>query len=89
MPENCTNCKQKFEIEPGFWIGSLWTSYPLVVFVITPFILLMLYIPIVHLWVVILGLIFTLLIFYSLILRIGRSIWIHIFIKYDPTFKPN
>jgi uncharacterized protein (DUF983 family) len=31
MPDNCPVCNQDFKIEPGFYIGALWTSYPIVV----------------------------------------------------------
>ncbi|MBK6834779.1 MAG: DUF983 domain-containing protein [Bacteroidetes bacterium] len=33
MPDNCPVCNQDFKIEPGFYIGALWTSYPIVVVV--------------------------------------------------------
>jgi len=27
MPEKCTACGQKFELEPGFWFGTGYVSY--------------------------------------------------------------
>lgn len=81
MPEECKNCGQKFELEPGFWIGALWTSYPIVVFLELPFLILAVSSQQVYLIAIILAMILVLIIFYPLILRLGRSIWIHIFVS--------
>ncbi|MEI7470622.1 MAG: DUF983 domain-containing protein [Chitinophagaceae bacterium] len=29
MPENCPVCKQKYDLEPGFWYGTGYVSYAL------------------------------------------------------------
>ena len=88
MPEQCDVCGQKFEIEPGFWIGALWVSYPFVIGIISPFIFLMLYFPMTYLWgIIMIILVLPLFLLYSLVLRLGRSIWISIFVKYNPPFK--
>lgn len=31
MPDNCPKCKQDFQIEPGFYYGSMYVSYALTV----------------------------------------------------------
>ena len=40
MHEKCEVCNFKFEIEPGFWLGSLWTSYPIIILIELPFLML-------------------------------------------------
>ena len=82
MPEHCEHCGQKFEIEPGFWIGALWTSYPFIVLIITPFILTAVLAEKINLGLLGSLLIFALLLFFPLTLRLGRAIWIYIFVRY-------
>lgn len=82
MHENCEVCGQKFEIEPGFWIGALWTSYPIVVLIEIPFILFAVSGHFDIIWTIILSMTGLMILFLPLMLRLGRSIWAHIFIKY-------
>jgi uncharacterized protein (DUF983 family) len=82
MPDNCQNCGQKFEIEPGFWLGALWMSYPFIIIIITPFILLAISGVDLKMWAIVLTMIFSMAVFFPLSLRLGRSIWIHIFVRY-------
>ena len=82
MPEHCSVCQQKFEIEPGFWIGALWTSYPIVIAIEVPFLGMALVSTTISPWISFTGMLVAFLIFYPLMLRLGRSIWIHISIGY-------
>lgn len=87
MHENCPHCGQKYEIEPGFYYGALWTSYPLVVILELPFLLLALLsdkLPYMF-WYSVMILIFA--VGFSAILRYGRTFWIYIWVKYDPDWK--
>lgn len=83
MPDRCPVCKQDFRMEPGFYSGALWVSFPLIVLLAIP------------LWIVIFNweiseeltfLLFGLLIIglQPVIMRYSRAIWIHVFVKYDP-----
>ena len=38
MPERCPVCGQDFQIEPGFYLGAMWVSYPIVIALIIGFI---------------------------------------------------
>jgi uncharacterized protein (DUF983 family) len=84
MHDTCTNCKQVFEIEPGFWIGALWTSYPIVVLIEVPFLFLALYATTVSPWVYFGCMVLAFMIFFPVMLRLGRSVWIHISVRYVP-----
>ncbi|WAC10255.1 DUF983 domain-containing protein [Dyadobacter pollutisoli] len=83
MPDNCPVCGQDFKIEPGFYIGALWTSFPIVIFIMTLLsVLLLVYFKMeLNLFFVALTLILFLL--QPIIIRYGRAIWIHVFVDYD------
>lgn len=82
MSERCSSCNLKFEREPGFWIGALWASYPLVIVIELPFLFLALFggweKPYLALFIMIIAFIVLCPVF----IRLGRSIWIHAWVKY-------
>ena len=82
MPKKCENCGQVYEIEPGFWLGALWTSYPIVVAIEVPFLLMALFSKTISPWLSFGLMLVAFFIFYPLMLRLGRSIWIHISIRF-------
>lgn len=87
MPDNCPVCNQDFKIEPGFYIGALWTSYPIVVvfgiilFVILSLILNLTFFPTAFIIAT------SLIVLQPAIMRWGRAIWIGITVKYDAKFE--
>jgi uncharacterized protein (DUF983 family) len=83
MPEKCPDCGQRTEPEPGFYFGAMFISY-----IISGFVLLGISLGSVFIfgWSVIQAMALVLLIGalgYIRLLRLSRSIWIHIVIKYD------
>ena len=34
MPDSCPVCGRDLQIEPGFYLGAIWVSYPIVMFLI-------------------------------------------------------
>lgn len=40
MPDKCPHCNQNFKLEPGFYTAALWISYPVVLIIFIPLILL-------------------------------------------------
>lgn len=92
MPETCPVCKQKFDLEDGFWFGTGYVSYALAVAVsVATFIA----------WIVLIGIstednrIFWWLGTNTLILiatqpwlmRLSRTIYIRFFVKYDENYE--
>ena len=83
MHENCSHCRTKYKIEPSFFYGAMYVSYPVGIafataaFVISYFVfgssLLMAFIAIVA----------TLIGFLPVIVRLSRNIWINFFFKYN------
>ncbi|TKT87301.1 DUF983 domain-containing protein [Dyadobacter frigoris] len=83
MPDNCPVCGQDFKIEPGFYIGALWTSFPIVIFLMTLLsVLLLVFVKMQLEWffVAITIILFSL---QPIIIRLGRAIWINIFVDYE------
>jgi len=83
MPDRCPVCSQDFKIEPGFYIGALWTSFPIVIFIMTLLsIFLLVYIKMdMNLFFVVITLILFSL--QPIIIRLARAIWINIFVNYE------
>lgn len=83
MHEKCSHCEQNFEPEPGYYFGAMFISYIwtgwLCLFVVG-FTMLVLG------WTVtqsIALLIFMFVVTYFWVMRISRSIYIHIDVQYD------
>ena len=81
MHDTCSECKLKYDLEPGFWLGALWTSYPIVVMIELPFLFLAIMADGQEVWWYFLAMVFFLIIAYPLMLRLGRSIWIHLNVR--------
>jgi hypothetical protein len=81
MPDNCPHCGQKYCIEPGFWLGALWTSYPIVILTELPFLIGALVSKTISPFWFFGGMLIAFVFVYPVMLRLGRSIWIHINIR--------
>jgi len=83
MHEKCTHCGTKYKIEPSFFYGSMYVSYPVgiafasIAFVISFFVFNA------NIDVIFVSIIVTLIVFMPIILRLSRNIWINFFIHYD------
>lgn len=84
MHANCGKCGLKFELEPGFWYGALWASYPLLIIIEFPFLLMSLFKSWGNYWspLVIMAIVFIIL--WPTFIRLGRSIWVHAWVKFIP-----
>ncbi len=83
MPAACQVCQQDFVIEPGFFFGASYVSYALNVawlvptFLIVRFVLGFSY----SVFLVVMGV--MLVVGIPFLFRLSRSVWIHMFVKYD------
>ncbi|WP_025763287.1 DUF983 domain-containing protein [Dyadobacter tibetensis] len=84
MPDRCAVCGQDFKMEPGFYIGALWTSFPIVIFLMTSLSIILLVIVKMDLYPFFAVLTLFLFSLQPIIIRLGRAIWISIFVEYDP-----
>jgi hypothetical protein len=83
MPSHCPICQQDFVMEPGFYSGALWTSYPLVIGTLVFNWLLLNTIfgfPALSVFITATLVAITL---QPVIMRLGRSIWINLFVSYQ------
>lgn len=91
MPENCPVCRQKFELETGFWYGTGYVSYGLTVVMSAITFLL---------WWLIIGfslsddrltyyLIFNgilVIVLQPWLMRFSRALYLYLFVKYSADF---
>lgn len=83
IEDKCSECNLVYEMEQGFWYGAMYISYAFGVALSIPVVLILsfytqLVIP------QITGVIFLLLVLLMpLLFRYSRSVWLHIFIRYD------
>lgn len=83
MYEKCSNCGLRYELEPSFFYGAMFVSYAFqVALFIAVFVAIQVLYPEAGTWVYIVGVIGSILLLFPVIVRLSRSIWIHIFVKY-------
>ena len=94
MPDNCPECGQKYDMEPGFWYGTSYVSYGLTVALsVATFVA----------WVVLIGVsvkegdtriywwlgvnAVILIVAQPWLMRISRVLYIRFFVSYDKDYK--
>ncbi|APY01065.1 uncharacterized protein DUF983 [Lacinutrix venerupis] len=83
MHEKCSNCNTKYKIEPSFFYGSMYVSYGVgIAFAVAAFVISYLILNC-SLNVAIISIVASQIVFYPIIVRLSRNIWINIFIKYN------
>lgn len=88
MHETCSNCEQKFKIEPSFFFGAMYVSYGLgVAIAIALFIIAYYFIDLDRL-TAFFSIIGALVVLYPVIVRVSRNIWINFFLDYKPEKDP-
>ncbi len=84
MQARCTHCNTKYKMEPSFFYGAMYVSYPVgIAFAIAAFVIAFLIIG-TNLLNTFIAIVVTMVVFLPVIIRLSRNIWINIFIKYDP-----
>ncbi|WP_298545140.1 DUF983 domain-containing protein [uncultured Aquimarina sp.] len=82
MYERCSHCNTKYKIEPSFFYGAMYVSYGVgIAFAMAAFVIgnIFLRLNLLNTFFAIVG---TLLVFFPIILRLSRNIWINIFMHY-------
>lgn len=92
MYEYCPTCKQKYDMEVGFWYGTGYVSYALAVAVsVTTFVAWWVLIGIstednrIFYWLA--GNSICLLVLQPWLMRLSRVIYIRFFVKYNPNYE--
>ena len=86
MHESCSNCGTKYKIEPSFFYGSMYVSYPVGIAFATAAFVISFYIFNANINIIFISIIVTLIVFMPIILRLSRNIWINFFMNYDKSF---
>ena len=87
MNENCSHCGLKYQIEPSFFYGAMYVSYGLNVVVgIVAFIIASVIFKMELKWAFI-SIIGSLIVFFPIVMRFSRSIYINMFVSYEADFK--
>jgi len=83
IEDTCSECGLTYEMEQGFWYGAMYISYAFGVALSIPLVLILSFtteLEIFH----ITGVVFLmLLVTMPLLFRYSRSVWLHIFVRYD------
>lgn len=83
--EKCSNCNTKYRIEPSFFYGSMYVSYAVgIAFAVAAFVVSYLFLGS-SLKTAFIAIVGTLVVFYPVIMRLSRNIWINFFMHYDKT----
>lgn len=83
MHEKCSKCEQVFELEPGFYWGAMYMAYGLSsALLLTTFVVCNVYfgLNITQSYFIMIGL---LIVFFTMIFRFARAIWINMFVSFD------
>jgi len=87
MKEKCTDCGLRFMIEPAFFYGAMYVSYGVgIAFGIATFVISKLFLG-TSLTTSFIAIVTSLIVFYGIIMRVSRNIWINIFVSYNPQAK--
>lgn len=92
MHTRCSHCALKYEIEPGFFYGSMYVSYGLTVAIciavlVAMYILSLIFNFEIDFYLYLILITITLFITAPYLFRFSRALWIKLFIKYDPGKK--
>ncbi|WP_299434614.1 DUF983 domain-containing protein [uncultured Aquimarina sp.] len=83
MQERCGHCETKYKIEPSFFYGAMYVSYPVgIAFAVSAFLIghYILKLNLVATFLLIAG---TMIVCLPIILRLSRNIWINFFMHYS------
>ncbi len=83
MNERCSHCNTKYKIEPSFFYGAMYVSYPVgIAFATAAFVITFLLLK-TSLIITFIAIVITMIACLPIIIRLSRNIWINFFHKYD------
>jgi len=83
LNNNCSSCNLKYHLEPSFFTGSMYVSYPIgIAFTVPPFIISHVLCK-ASLLTTFFAITATLIISLPIIARLSRNLWINFFVNYD------
>lgn len=88
MNERCSQCGTKYKIEPSFFYGAMYVSYPVGLFFAGAAFVIAYFGFKASRLETFFAILVTMVIFMPVIMRWARNIWINFFMKYDPDKDP-
>lgn len=92
MPDQCAECRQKYDMERGFWYGTGYVSYGLTVALsVATFVAWWILIGIsthdnrIFWWLGTNG--FLLVVLQPWLMRVSRTMYLYFFVSYDPDYE--
>lgn len=86
IEESCDKCGLVYEMEQGFWYGAMYVSYGIGVALAVPLVLMLTVFSEFTIFQKTLAVFVMLVVMMPLLFRYSRSVWLHIFIRYDKSF---
>lgn len=87
MQERCSHCNTKYKIEPSFFYGAMYVSYPVgIIFATTAFVVAYYGFKF-SVIASFMAIVITMVICMPIIMRLSRNIWINFFFSYSPETK--
>jgi uncharacterized protein (DUF983 family) len=83
----CNNCGLRFEMEQGFWYGAMYISYAFGVAIAIPIMVILSYLTELEIYEIAFIVMLVLILSMPLLFRYSRSVWLHIFVRYDKNTK--
>lgn len=83
MHKECSNCKQDFEIEPGFYYGAMYVSYGVTIAISVAVFVAMTVLNLYSVGAYIIANIITLIISLPYVFKLSRSFWLKLMVKPD------
>ena len=83
MPDNCPKCQQDFQIEPGFYYGSMYVSYGLTIALTVAIFVAMTVLNIFSIVGFIIADVVILTLTLPIVFKVSRSLWLSMNTKRD------
>ena len=87
MPDRCPQCDLNYYREPGFYYGAMFIAYCITAWVFFMIGAIMTFVFDIEFNIALITIIVVATVFFVYFFRLARSIWIHIFVRYDPSFR--
>ena len=85
MPSKCSECGQVYQLEPSFYYGAMYVNYGITVATaVSVFVIMMVLGKGWELNDFVIGIVAAIILLMPLTFRIGRSVYINLFVSYDP-----
>ncbi|MUH34478.1 DUF983 domain-containing protein [Zobellia amurskyensis] len=87
MEERCGHCHTKYKIEPSFFYGAMYVSYPVGLFFASVALFFCFFVLNMSLLTTFLIIVIEMILVLPIVLRLSRNIWINFFMHYGQHLK--